>query len=432
MPFYNVKMVNKETGLSPATLRAWERRYGILKPQRSSGGQRLYSEEEILLLKWLVARKNEGMSISRAIDLWRNQASQLPDQLHQSAGLQMELRGSGDILEKLSKDWTQACLAFNEPAAELAVAKALAISSPREVCTRVFQRGLAELGAGWYMGSVSVQQEHFASALAARRLNALFAIAPLPSKPGRLLAACPTGEEHDLALMMLSFMLRWQGWDVIYLGANVSLEKLDATLKATRSRMIISAAQTLPAAASLVEMAKVANDLSVPLAFGGGIFNEIEGLPQQIPGFYLGKELDAAPPVIEMLFKRCQPVAEIQPPPSSYSTALQKFKENEALIVSGTGQILRPIPISPSQLELANTQFTQAMAAALALGNIHLLDYSAQWLNGLLENFGLSAKLATQYYKAFFQAVQDQIGIQAGPILEWLAGYKPVSSGEEG
>jgi DNA-binding transcriptional MerR regulator len=432
MPFYNVKMVNKETGLSPATLRAWERRYGILKPQRSSGGQRLYSEEEVLLLKWLVARKNEGMSISRAIDLWRNQGSQLSDQLHHSAGLQKEPGDSGDILEKLSKDWTQACLAFNESEAEMAVAKALAISSPMKVCTRVFQRGLAELGAGWYMGSVSVQQEHFASALAARRLNALFAIAPLPSKPGRLLAACPPGEEHDLALMMLSFILRWQGWDVIYLCAIVSLEKLDATLQATRPRLMISAAQTLPAAASLVEMGKVANDLSIPLAFGGGIFNEIEDLPQRIPGIYLGKELDAAPQAIEMLFTHRLAFAEIQPPPSSYSTALQKFKENEALIVSCTGQILRPIPISPRHLEVANTQFTRAMAAALALGDIHLLDYSTEWLNGLLENYGLPAKLAAQYYNAFFQAVQDQIGMQAGPILEWLGGYKSISSGEEG
>jgi len=276
-------------------------------------GERLYSYDDILLLKWLVARKNEGMSISRAVDLWRNQGSQLPDKLRHSAGRQIDPRDSGDILEKLSKDWTQACLSFNESAAELAVAKALAISSPREVCTRVFQRGLAELGAGWYMGSVSVQQEHFASALAARRLNALLPSHPCPVNPVDCLLPVP-GEEHDLALMMLSFILRWQGWDVIYLGANVSLEKLDATLQATRPRLMISAAQTLPAAASLVEMAKVANDLSIPLAFGGGIFNEIEDLPQRIPGIYLGKELDAAPQAIEMLFTHRLAFAEIQRP----------------------------------------------------------------------------------------------------------------------
>jgi len=105
---------------------------------------------------------------------------------------------------------------------------------------------------------------------------------------------------------------------------------------------------------------------------------------------------------------------------------LQEFKENEALIVSRAGQMLRPIPISPRHLEVANTQFTRAMAAALALGNIHLLDYSTEWLNGLLENYGLPAKLAAQYYNAFFQAVQDQIGLQAGPILEWLGGTSPL------
>ena len=70
-PIYNLKAVIKEVGLSPATLRAWERRYGLLKPQRSPGGHRLYSRQDIEMLKWLVERQNEGLSISSAVEMWK-------------------------------------------------------------------------------------------------------------------------------------------------------------------------------------------------------------------------------------------------------------------------------------------------------------------------------------------------------------------------
>ena len=135
----------------------------------------------------------------------------------------------------------------------------------------------------------------------ARHLNALFAIAPLPTRPGRLLAACPPGEDHDLALLMLAFILRWQGWEVIFLGADVPLDRLDSTLRVISPSLVISAAQTLPGAASLLEQAKFVNNRSIPLAFGGGIFNQVDGLSERIPGHFLGQNVDSAPQVIEHL-----------------------------------------------------------------------------------------------------------------------------------
>ena len=122
-PAYNLKAVTKETGLTPATLRAWERRYGLFKPQRSPGGHRLYSENEINLLKWLVERQKEGLSISRAIDLWRRQATQSPSQVQISPVSQMMPAMGEGMLDQLRQNWCEACLAFNEPDAELAMAK---------------------------------------------------------------------------------------------------------------------------------------------------------------------------------------------------------------------------------------------------------------------------------------------------------------------
>jgi len=426
-PVYNLKVVVKETGLTPATLRAWERRYGLFKPQRSPGGHRLYSEDEINLLKWLVERQKEGLSISIAIDLWRDQATQSPAQMKIPSSSQMSSQLGEGMLEQLCQNWREACLAFNEPEAELAMAKALAIATPEVVCTQVLQKGLAELGRGWYAGTVSVQQEHFASALVARRLNALFAVAPVPTHPGRLLAACPPGEYHDLALLMLAFILRWRGWDVIYLGADIPLDQLDTTLRATSPNLVLSAAQTLPGAASLVELAEFVNSRSIPLAFGGGIFNQIDGLSERIPGHFLGQNVDTAPQVIEYLLTYRPSLPVSRPVPPAYTAALAGFRDQEALLGNRVRQIMQSSQLAPRHLEVANVNFSRAVIAALVLGEVNLLDYSVEWLNGLLENYGLSPTFAVQYYRAFHQAVRELPRLQAEPVLEWLARFEKMS-----
>src|SRR5918993_3655703 len=71
-PAYNLKVVLKETGIAADTLRAWERRYGLPMPQRSAGGHRLYSQRDIETIKWLMKRQEEGLSISRAVDMYND------------------------------------------------------------------------------------------------------------------------------------------------------------------------------------------------------------------------------------------------------------------------------------------------------------------------------------------------------------------------
>lgn len=427
MPVYNLKVVVKETGLTPAALRAWERRYGLFKPQRSPAGHRLYSEDEINLLKWLVKKQKEGLSISRAVDLWRSQAARSQESAPSPSVSQVKPVVGENMLNQLSQNWYAACQAFNEPEAELAVAKALAMATPEAVCTQVLQKGLAELGRGWYAGTVSVQQEHFASALVARRLNALFAIAPVPTHAGRLLVACPPGEYHDLALLMLSFILRWQGWEVIYLGADIPLDQLDATLQATTPDLVISAAQTLPGAASLVELANFINSRSLPLAFGGGIFNQIDNLSERIPGHFLGRDINMAPQKIEHLLN-CRPSPPVLSPlPPAYAAALAGFREQGALILSRVRQIMQSSQVSSRDVERANESFSQAVTAALILGKVQLLDYSVAWLNGFLENIDVPPAFALQYYQAFRRAVQEQSDSQDGPLLEWLTKSETIS-----
>ena len=71
LPIFNLSAVVRDTGVKPDTLRAWERRYGLPEPQSTEGGHRLYSRRDIEIIKWLMAQREQGLGISKAVELWR-------------------------------------------------------------------------------------------------------------------------------------------------------------------------------------------------------------------------------------------------------------------------------------------------------------------------------------------------------------------------
>src|SRR5689334_6657286 len=127
-PAFNLKAVLQETGIAADTLRAWERRYGLPLPQRSAGGHRLYSQHDIETIKWLMARQAEGLSISRAVDLWNEKIASGSDPL---SSLQEYGTGRpfGMSLETTRKEWLAACLRFDTLAAEQILNQAFAAHS---------------------------------------------------------------------------------------------------------------------------------------------------------------------------------------------------------------------------------------------------------------------------------------------------------------
>ncbi len=103
----------------------------------------------------------------------------------------------GETVAELRQLWIDACLQFDELRAKQTLAQAFALFPTQLVCFELLQKGLVEVGAGWYEGRISVQQEHFASALAMRRLNTLVSAAPAPTRQlalGR--GPPPTGQDR--------------------------------------------------------------------------------------------------------------------------------------------------------------------------------------------------------------------------------------------
>jgi DNA-binding transcriptional MerR regulator len=421
-PIYNLKAVCKETGLSPATLRAWERRYGLIKPQRSAGGHRLYTRQDVELLKWLVERQKEGLSISRAVEMWKTYPQSEQNLLTHTTNLHS---GTGEsMVDELRDQWIAACLAFDDRAASQTLQQAFAIAPPETVSMQVLQKGLVQIGERWYDGSATVQQEHFASAFAIRRLNALITSCAAPTRPGSIVVACPPREEHDFILLLATYLLRRNGWNVLYLGSNVPLSNLDTTIQSAQPSLVLSAAQTLSTAASLREMSEFLVTQATPLAFGGRIFHLIPEVIKHISGYYLGDDIESVPRIVEILITappvmdRAAPVSEV------YAQTLTDFINNEAAIKGFISSSIPAEVIQPSFLEIAISNFSRLITSALSLGDIHLMENSITWLNGLLKNYDFPLSGTRRFYTSYGEAVDHFLGERGRIILDWMSALK--------
>ncbi len=429
IPTFNMKVVVQETGLKPDTLRAWERRYGMPSPKRTKGGHRLYSQYEIDKLKWLVTRQEDGMSISKAVDLWSQLEAEGRDPLEALPDLPaMPVKPArepitGDMLVKLRADWVEACLQFNEDQAQHTLAQAFALFPIETVCFELLQRGLNEIGQGWFEGRVSVQQEHFASELSLRQLEALLASVPAARGNGQLLVACPPKEHHTFSPLLLTLLLRQRNWDVVYLGANVPVERLEVAVRTVKPQLVILIAQTLYTAGTMLAMANLLHTEKIPLAFGGGVFNYIEETRTRMPGYYLGTELKTAPEVIKNIVQ-ARPLLheEFKVPSQAYQKAVAHFRKKRAAIEAHVYEAVPLEDLSAIELRNANEDLGNNLTAALTLGSMSVLDANIEWVQGLLVNYHyrMPAEMMKAYIQAYFEGVKLHLDGRGKPIRDWF------------
>ncbi len=426
-PAFNLKAVVRETGLKPDTIRAWERRYGVPKPRRTSGGHRLYSQRDIDLLKWMNARQHEGLSISRIVDLWKSLEAEGKDPLQvTSHTLLRQTVPLGDIgeLANLRQDWIQAGLNFDEPRAEQTLSQAFALFPLNVVVLEVLLRGLAEIGEGWYRGEVAVQQEHFASALAVRRLQTLIAASPMPTRAERIVLACPPGEQHTVSLLTINLFLRRQGWEVIDLGANVPLERLESVVTSLRPQLLIASAQHLLSAQTLQTMAQMLARMHLPLAFGGSIFNRLPALQRHIAGHFLGEDLSGVTGAVQEILHRPSLLPDVIETPRDYVSALENYRERLPAIEADVLSSLAPRARELIQQVDANGYLAQYLGAALALGDINFLDSDLSWIRGWLAAQPLPDRVPDRalqdFLQAYLAAAQKHLDRRGAIIVEWL------------
>ena len=221
--------LSRRVGVSPELLRAWELRYGLLQPSRSSGGFRLYSEADEQRIGRMRAYQDQGLSAAEAARL----ALEAPT----------DLRPARDVAPPDSSSFADALDRFDEPAAQAAFDRALATLSLDALLRDLLLPYLQDLGERWEAGSASVAQEHFASNIVRGRLLGLARGWGQGAGPLAVLACAP-GELHDLPLIAFGLALHGRGWRIAYLGPDTPLDTLLETARTLAPRLVVVSATT--------------------------------------------------------------------------------------------------------------------------------------------------------------------------------------------
>jgi DNA-binding transcriptional MerR regulator len=217
--------LSRRSGVSPELLRAWERRYGLLQPTRSTGGLRLYSPDDLARVEAMQRHLSDGLAAAEAAELAARTA-QRDDAAAPSAA---------------KDELAMALQNFDEGAAHALFDSLLARVSIDTLLRDVVVPYLHELGERWERGEASIAQEHFASTLLRGRLLGLARGWSQGIGPAAVLACAP-GEQHDLGLLAFGIALRARGWRIVYLGTDTPIASVSDAVRACKADIAVVSA----------------------------------------------------------------------------------------------------------------------------------------------------------------------------------------------
>jgi DNA-binding transcriptional MerR regulator/methylmalonyl-CoA mutase cobalamin-binding subunit len=219
--------LSRRSGVSPELLRAWERRYGLLRPTRSAGGLRLYSPDDLGRVRVMQQHLADGFAAAEAAALAMAPAQDAAENLLEPAAARRRLE--------------DALSAFDEARAQEILDALLSGTTLDAALTGVLVPYLHELGERWARGEASVAQEHFASGVIRGRLLGLARGWGRGLGP-RVLLACAPGEQHDLGLVAFGLALRARGWRILYLGADAPVDSILGAADASAPAFVVVSA----------------------------------------------------------------------------------------------------------------------------------------------------------------------------------------------
>lgn len=290
---YNIKSVSQRTGIQPVTLRAWERRYQILNPQRAENGYRLYSERDVALLAWLKFQVDAGVSISSAVADFQSDIRKgfSPESVINTPAPIPSKHSSLPTVEFV-KQLYHALTTHNEPEASNIFEEALASFTLMTLFEAVISPVLVEIGEAWYNGKILVATEHFASGFFRAKLMAIYQSLPTLNRLPFVMIGGAPGELHEIGTLMIAILLRETGYHIEYLGPDLPLDDLVIYAKGERPNMIILSATLKDSISDLSRFDQLIDAIRPkPLfGFGGPAFNRHPDLIKQTPGIFLGQD----------------------------------------------------------------------------------------------------------------------------------------------
>ena len=262
---FPIGRVSEKTGVNSVTLRAWERRYGLIKPQRTPKGHRLYSQADVELINNIVNSLQQGLTISRISERYVSAG----DSIHESTGQ--------DLWIEYRQRFITAITRFDEALLDACYNEAMSLYPVEVVTEKLIEPLLLELGMRWQKavqspGNTPIAEEHFFSVFMRNKLGARFHHRNIINQGPKLLLACLPGELHEFGLLLFALAAHSRGYRIVLLGADMPLTELPLVIQKTGAdAVVLSGSETLSCDAVHQGLAGLINNTIVPVYIGGKI-----------------------------------------------------------------------------------------------------------------------------------------------------------------
>ena len=292
---YMIKQASQLSGVAEASLRAWERRYGVVVPQRNESGYRIYDRKDLAALSTMRRLVDEGWSPAQAAQAVRS--GTVPTVLDSAAVHQAATEPVGPEPETCRRLFLSSATQLDTVGIEASLDAGFALGSFELVVDSWLFPTLVALGEGWAAGEIDVAGEHAASHAVHRRLSAAFEAAGSGSRGPTVVVGLPSGSQHELGALAFATAIRRRGMNVVYLGANVPLNSWETAVRSRGARVaalsVVTPEDRRPAQAVAERL--LTHDVA-PLVCSGGAFGANLAAGVQTLGESIGTaalELDA-------------------------------------------------------------------------------------------------------------------------------------------
>ncbi|MFN0069267.1 MAG: MerR family transcriptional regulator [Limisphaerales bacterium] len=294
---YPIRAVARLTGVPIDTLRAWERRYSAVTPERD-GRERVYTDTDVTRLRLLHRAVQSGHAIGRAAGLSNADLARLLD-AHASAPVEVRPPASGPAVD--AKALTEALATLDSAAVDAEFSRLAATLPPVTLVRDVLMPAIGSSGDDWMHQTGRIAQEHLVSAAMRHLMGTLLRLYARPRGSTRLLFATPSGDRHELGLLGAAMLAASAGADVTYLGPDLPATEIVAALTAARANVVV-----------------------LGLTLGSrtaGMIGELKALARQLPA---SVELWAGGPAAPAFRRELGPRARVLPDLDAYLAQLAR------------------------------------------------------------------------------------------------------------
>ena len=295
---FPIRVLAEKTAVGTSTLRAWERRYGLLQPQRTPKGHRLYSQKDVKRVAKILDLLNDGHSLPSIAEMLAIQ-NEADDAV--KIGLENVLSAAmSSVWFDLIEATLEATEDFNIERIDAIYNEASSLYPVDMVTDRLIQPVITSLGKAWIeYPEKGIAQEHFYTSWLKNRLGARFHHNYSHAKGARIICACLPGSYHEIGLMLFSLSALARGYRVLYFGADLPLNQLSYIRERSAAKAIVLGAHKTMSNIVSTELIELMPKLKTPVFIGGT--DELNSLDsfQNAGGILLGSNISVALSIFE-------------------------------------------------------------------------------------------------------------------------------------